>query len=198
MATTNRHTLFLDDAVSDGELKLNDPNPAPPHPAKNRTLKRRRMIGQKAQEDVGSTEAKPVSSSIRGRFPVKRANHRNTASLIPVLTGSPWNHYERRYRVKYGSSFGIITSRDTSCQSFMIRTISGHDAEERIQNIRQLRHPNLAENIEIYTCSDPSYFVISEFMPTSLLHLCRSPIYPNKPQLSSILYQVSVSASTQL
>lgn len=190
MATANRHTLFLDDAVSDGELELDDPKLAPSQPLTNRTLKRRRTIGQKAQADVGSTEAKPVSTSIRSRFPVKHANYGNKVSLIPVLTGSPWNHYERRYRVRYGYSFGIITSRNASCQSFMIRTISGRDAEERIQNIRQLRHPNLAESIEIYTCSDPSYFVISEFMPTSLLHLCRSPIYPNEPQLSSILYQV--------
>ncbi|KAI1158832.1 hypothetical protein F5B18DRAFT_664945 [Nemania serpens] len=172
MATANRHTLFLDDAVSDGELELDDPKLAPSQPLTNRTLKRR------------------LSTSIRSRFPVKHANYGNKVSLIPVLTGSPWNHYERRYRVRYGYSFGIITSRNASCQSFMIRTISGRDAEERIQNIRQLRHPNLAESIEIYTCSDPSYFVISEFMPTSLLHLCRSPIYPNEPQLSSILYQV--------
>ncbi|KAI0525804.1 hypothetical protein F5B22DRAFT_633213 [Xylaria bambusicola] len=110
--------------------------------------------------------------------------------LVPVLTGSPWNHYQRRYGVKYGHSFSIITSRNAPCQSFMIHTISGSDAEERIQTIRQLRHPNLTENVEVYTSSDPGYSVISEFMPTSLLHLCRAPIYPNEPQLSSILYQV--------
>ncbi|KAK5633457.1 hypothetical protein RRF57_009171 [Xylaria bambusicola] len=83
----------------------------------------------------------------------------------------------------------IITSRNAPCQSFMIHTISGSDAKERIQTIRQLRHPNLTENVEVYTSSDPGYSVISEFMPTSLLHLCRAPIYPNEPQLSSILYQ---------
>ncbi|KAK5636047.1 hypothetical protein RRF57_011759 [Xylaria bambusicola] len=105
----------------------------------------------------------------------------------------PLNHYERRYSVKYGHSFGIITSRNASRQIFMIRTVSGRDAEERIQTIRQLRHPNLAENVEIYTGSDPSHFVISEFMATSLLHLCRAPIYPNEPQLSSILHQTHAS-----
>ncbi|KAI0810063.1 kinase-like domain-containing protein [Xylaria sp. FL0064] len=185
MSTANRHTLFLDDTLSGSELELDVPKLAPPRP---KTLQRRRMIGQDAHKDVGSTEAQPVSTS--RRFPVKHANHSNKVSLIPVLTGSPWSHYERRYRVRYGHSFGVITSRNASCQSFMIRTISGRDVEEQIQNIRQLCHPNLVENIEIYACSDSSYFLISEFMHTSLLHLCRSPIYPTEPQLSSILHQI--------
>ncbi|KAI0977483.1 hypothetical protein F4678DRAFT_16605 [Xylaria arbuscula] len=194
MSTANRHTLFLDDAVSDDERELVVAKPAPSisHPLTNHTLKRRRVIGQETQPVISSSSSSSSSSSIRTRFPVKRTNHSNDnkVSLVPALTGSPWNHYERRYGVKYSQSFGIITSRDASCQSFMIRTISGRDAEERIQTIRQLRHPSLTENVEIYACSDPSYFVISEFMPTSLLHVCRSPIYPNEPQLSSVLYQV--------
>ncbi|KAI0536657.1 hypothetical protein GGR58DRAFT_474453 [Xylaria digitata] len=187
MSTANRHTLFLNNALSDGELELDVPKPAPPHPKTNRTLQQQRIIGQEANANMGSTKTKPVSTS--RRFPVNHINHSNKVSLIPVLTGSPWSHYKRRYRVRYGYSFGVITSRNASCQSFMIRTISGRDAKERIQKTRQLCHPNLTKNIEIYGSLDSSYFLISEFMPTTLLHLCRSPTYPTKPQLSSILHQ---------
>ncbi|KAI1202224.1 hypothetical protein F5X97DRAFT_288344 [Nemania serpens] len=190
MPAANRRTLFLDDELSDGELEF----VVRKSPTASRTLKRRRVIGLAAPGDAGSTEvdAKPVSNS--GRFPVipTKPSQAHELSLVPVLTGSPWSHYERRYRVRYGFSFGIITSRNASCQTFMIRTVTGRDTEDRIQNIRQLCHPNLAKNLEIYACSDSSYFLVSEFMPTSLLHLCRSPIYPTEPQLGSLLHQVLI------
>ncbi|KAK5633456.1 hypothetical protein RRF57_009170 [Xylaria bambusicola] len=98
MSTANRHTLFLDDAVSDGELELVVAKPTPPisHPPTNRTLKRRRVIGREAQEDEGATEAKSVSlssssssSSTRSRFPIKHADHSSHMPFVPVLTGSP-------------------------------------------------------------------------------------------------------------
>ncbi|KAI3331130.1 hypothetical protein F4824DRAFT_299488 [Ustulina deusta] len=116
MSTANRHTLFLDDAVSDGKLDFVVAKPTPPisRPPTDRTLKRRRVIGRETQEDEGSTEPKPVSSSsssTRSRFPIKHGDHSSHIPLVPVLTGSPWSHYERRYGVKYGNSFSIITSR---------------------------------------------------------------------------------------
>ncbi|KAI1489435.1 hypothetical protein F5X96DRAFT_679771 [Biscogniauxia mediterranea] len=121
-------------------------------------------------------------------FPVKRTPGKR--QLVPVYNGSPWNHYESRYRAKYGSSFGIITSRSRICKQLMIRTISGNNTDEQIQNIRQIFHDNIVKSIEIYTLPDSSYFLISEFMPTSLMHICRAPVYPNEPQLSSILHQL--------
>jgi hypothetical protein len=113
--------------------------------------------------------------------------------FVPVLNDSPWNYYEKRYRAQYGSFYGIITFRK-SFQQFMIRTISGHNSDEQKQNIRQLCHDNIVRNMKIYTCNNSSYYLISEFMPTSLLHLCRAPVYPNEPQLSSILYQVCAAS----
>ncbi|KAI0200858.1 hypothetical protein F4808DRAFT_460370 [Astrocystis sublimbata] len=56
----------------------------------------------------------------------------------------------------------------------------------------------MVKNIEIYAGSDASYYLILEFLPTSLLHLCRAPIYPTEPQLSSILYQMSIPVLTGL
>ncbi|KAF3357057.1 hypothetical protein VdG1_00208 [Verticillium dahliae VDG1] len=34
------------------------------------------------------------------------------------------------------------------------------------------------------------YFLVSEFLPITLQHFCKAPIYPTEPQLSSILHQV--------
>ncbi|KAI1330382.1 hypothetical protein F5Y16DRAFT_396348 [Xylariaceae sp. FL0255] len=184
MSVDKRHTLFLDDALSGDETSsVNDVQPVP-HPGTYRTLQQRRLIGQAANRGVKST----VPTSTHTRFPVKTTNDDDEVSLTPVLTGSPWSHYEKKYRVKYGFSFGIIISRSTSRQPFMIRTITGRNAEAHIQDIRQLSHANLAKSVEIYTESDQSYFLISEFLPTSLLHLCRAPIYPTEPQLGSILH----------
>ncbi|KAI0417658.1 hypothetical protein F5X98DRAFT_339988 [Xylaria grammica] len=56
----------------------------------------------------------------------------NKTSLIPVLTDWPWNDYKERYRIKYGSLFGVTTSRSISCQTFMICTIAGRKVEEHI------------------------------------------------------------------
>lgn len=97
MSTAKRHTLFLDDAVSDEkvELVVAKAKPALPigHPPTGRMLKRRRAIGQETQDDIGSTAAKPVLSSLllsststQSRFPVKHTSHSsNKASLVPVL-----------------------------------------------------------------------------------------------------------------
>lgn len=193
MLTGKWHTLFLDDVLSE-ELEDPQPTPAPPRPKTHRTLQRQRgMIGQDLLNASDSTTTPEPTTSTQTRFPVKNTSvDSNSFSLIPVLTGSPWSHYKRRYRVKYGYSFGVITSRSISGQTFMIRTIVRHSAEEYIQNICQLGHPNLVENLEIYIGSDASCFLISKFMPTSLLYIRRAPIYPTEPQLASILHQVSI------
>ncbi|KAH7031053.1 uncharacterized protein B0I36DRAFT_288834 [Microdochium trichocladiopsis] len=122
------------------------------------------------------------------RLPVK--HYTIESPLVPVINGEPWSHYEFRYRVKYGTSFGVITSRDTSCRQFLMRTISGPDTDEKIQRVRQLCHDNIVKGIEIYTFEPESYILVSEFMPTTIQHVCRSPKYPNELQLSSILFQV--------
>lgn len=133
--------------------------------------------------------AKNEESRLKKRSPVKVAhNQAHCERLVPVFTGSPWKHYEKRYAIKYWCSFGVITSKSTSRQS-MIRTITASKTEERVADMCRLVHPNIVRNIEVYSCSDGSHFVISEFMATSILHICRSPIYPNEQQLSSILYQ---------
>ncbi|CAI6050574.1 unnamed protein product [Clonostachys chloroleuca] len=53
-----------------------------------------------------------------------------------------------------------------------------------------LSHLKLVESLKLYTCPQEGYFLVSEFLPTSIQHLCQAPHYPTVPQLSSILYQV--------
>ncbi|KAI1655473.1 kinase-like domain-containing protein [Daldinia decipiens] len=176
MSSQKRITLFVEDALS----KEDDSVPlqtvaaqcqSPSHPSDHITR---------------LAESKPPRT--RSRYPVKRLPEE--VRLVPVISGSPWNHYERKYRLDGGSSFGIIIPRDGKGRQSMIRTISGSNLDEQIQNIRQLSHENIVKNIEIYISSDQDYYLISEFMPVSLMHLCQAPIYPTEPQLSSILHQV--------
>ncbi|KAI0423578.1 hypothetical protein F5Y09DRAFT_355402 [Xylaria sp. FL1042] len=184
MSLLNRHTVFVDDASLDNHVEGDVPwREATPREVLTHQT-RRGVIDQ----TTALAEDKPPPT--RSKFPIKRTSEEGR--LVPVVTGSPWKHYESRYRVKYGFSFGIITSRDRICKQLMIRTISGRNTDEQIQNIRQFCHDNIVKNIEIYECSDSSYFLISEFIPISLMHLCRAPVYPNEPQFSSILHQIYI------
>lgn len=174
MSTSNRHTVFLEDAVLHNDVGHHSAKPT------------QRVAKEKVAED------KPALP--RGRFPVSPATRNfDDDELVPVRAGSPWIHYERKYRVRYGCAFGVITSCDIASKHLMIRTISGRHAEEQVQKIRQIRHQHIVHNVEIFAGLDSSYFLISEFMPTSLLHICRSPVYPTEPQLSSILYQACLN-----
>lgn len=133
---------------------------------------------------------------LRKRFPVKKSQCQSHCDrLVPVLTGSPWKHYEKRYAIKYWCSFGIITAKSThhhqGMNQFMIRTITASNGDERVADICRLFHSNIVRNMELYSYSDGSHFLISEFMATSILHIHRSPKYPTEQQLSSILHQVS-------
>lgn len=184
MAKTNRCTLFIEEDPSflingQYEQSTQAPEPSIGGPQKITPL----------QQAPVQTSTRPVDTGrvTRQRFPVKRSHGQ---ILTPVVSGSPWKHYESRYRIKYWCSFGVVTRRDKSAEPYMIRTITGSKSEEQIQTIRQLCHSNLVEQIEIYACPESGHFILSEFMPTSLLHLCRSPIYPSEHQLSSILHQV--------
>lgn len=72
----------------------------------------------------------------------------------------------------------------------MIQTLAAFKNDAQIADICRLSHPNLVRSLELYSCSDGSHFLISEFMATSVRHICRSPIYPTEKQLSSILHQI--------
>ena len=133
------------------------------------------------------TPPRARTQNIRQRFPVKQAPE---DTLVPVHSGSPWKHYQKQYPIRYWCSFAVVTSKSAPDKQFMIRSISGTNTEEQIQIIRRAFNQNVVQNMEVYTCTDSGYFVISEFMPTSVLHICRSPAYPTEAQLSSILYQV--------
>lgn len=114
---------------------------------------------------------------------------RGQGGLVPVLAGSPWKHYENRHRLKFGHSFAVVTSTITR-RPRMIRSITGPSSDEQIHRLRHLFHPNIVESLKLYTCPQEGYFLVSEFLPTTLEHLYQAPIYPTEPELGSILHQV--------
>ncbi|ROT35348.1 hypothetical protein SODALDRAFT_316732 [Sodiomyces alkalinus F11] len=140
-----------------------------------------------AQQVAGRSTRKPTQR--HSRFPVRPTIRREGRDLVPVLTGSPWKHYDTKYRIHLGYSFGVVTARK-SHETSMIRSITGQNTDEQIQYLRQICHPNIVAALEIYSCPKEGCFLLSEFMPTTLRHLCRAPIYPSEQQLSSILHQV--------
>lgn len=138
------------------------------------------MIANSATEGTSALLA-------RSRLPIKRTP---VERLVHVISGSPWNHYDKRSRVKYWCSFGLVTSKATR-DMFMIRTVT-HPTESLLADLCRLHHRNITQINEIY-CFEGSHYLVAEFMATSLLNIHRSPAYPTEPQLGSLIHQVGSS-----
>jgi len=93
MASQNRRTLFVDDSSFDHGVV------AP------------KASTEDASGPASVAEVKPLAQR---RFPVKPTPEKRRT--VPEFFGPPWHLYERRYRVKYGTLFAIITSRGTRSQ----------------------------------------------------------------------------------
>lgn len=118
------------------------------------------------------------------------------AAALSISHKSPWEYYEKRFPMKFWCSFAIITSKPhRGGDPRMMRTLTGAKSDEQLQIIRHIFHRNIVQNIELFASGhEPgSYFIVSEYMPTSLSHLYGCPEYPSEPAFSSILYQVRES-----
>ncbi|KAF3346069.1 Ubiquitin-protein ligase E3A [Verticillium dahliae VDG2] len=133
--------------------------------------------------------AEEQPAGLRSPFLNKQTQEKARAEVVPVIIGSPWKYYKSRYRLKCGYFFAVVTST-TSRLPRMIRSTAKPSTAEQLQLLQHLRHPNIVESLELYTCPQEGYFLVSEFLPTTVRHLCQAPIYPTEPELSSILYQV--------
>ncbi|KAK4077621.1 hypothetical protein Purlil1_12259 [Purpureocillium lilacinum] len=115
------------------------------------------------------------------------------AAALSISHKSPWEYYEKRFPMKFWCSFAIITSKPhRGGDPRMMRTLTGAKSDEQLQIIRHIFHRNIVQNIELFASGhEPgSYFIVSEYMPTSLSHLYGCPEYPSEPAFSSILYQI--------
>jgi hypothetical protein len=169
MADEKRHTRFIEEELAREHQVRSSPIPQ-----------------STARKLVAAREQSPAPPS---RFPVKPIPEGARGKLVPVLVGSPWKNYESQHRLKLGYSFAIAISTSSRLPR-MIRSITGPSTDEQIQRLHRLSHANIVETIELYTCPQAGYFLVSEYLPTSVQHLCQAPRYPTEPQLSSILHQV--------
>ncbi|CVL09297.1 uncharacterized protein FMAN_15471 [Fusarium mangiferae] len=129
-------------------------------------------------------------------IPVKRADADAVAPvLVPVLPGSPWKYYVKGLFVKHWCLIAIAIRKRSGKDDridrdmYMIRSPPSLKAE-KLQIIRQIRHLNVVDNIEIFSEDDGNCYIVSQMMETSLLHIRRAPDYPSESQLSCILFQV--------
>ncbi|CAF3454644.1 unnamed protein product [Fusarium graminearum] len=176
MSKLDRHTVLIDDEVA-----------AILRPLKSRqTTEKKPSQKTPHQKEEGNRRNPPADGS---RIPIRRVDGDNLSPiLVPVLAGSPWKHYTKEYLVKHWCLFAIVTSKCSSEKLHMIRSAPALN-DENLQIIRQLRHRNVLESIEIYSEEDRNHYIVSGMMETSLLHVCRAPEYPSEVQLSSILFQ---------
>ncbi|EXM15870.1 hypothetical protein RAB80_005562 [Fusarium oxysporum f. sp. vasinfectum] len=166
MSKLDRFTLFIDDVEANLiQLRNGSRKELPEEVPENRGKRSR----------AGQTEQPPAK-----RFPVKRSD---SNTLIPVVFRSPWKHYMKRYTVRHWCLFVVGTCNNRDKQPFIIRGLSGSMNKERIQRIRNLCDYNIVQSVEIYSDPDDGYFLVSQMMETSLLHVRRAPVYPSEPKL---------------
>lgn len=124
------------------------------------------------------------------RIPAPNERADTDAALLPQYSGSPWDHYNNKFSVRFWCLFGVVASKTASADVHMLRKVSYIKSYEQPHILKRLYHPNIVQNLAVFI-RDTHHFIVSEFMPTSLLHLCSAPIYPSEPQLGSILHQVN-------
>ncbi|CRK10000.1 hypothetical protein BN1723_009119, partial [Verticillium longisporum] len=106
---------------------------------------------------------------LRRRFSVKQSKEETEAKFIPVLLGSPRQHYKSRYSLQFGSSAAVVTST-ASRLPLMIRSIS---------------RPSTAEYLELYTCPQEGYSFPSFCQPPSSISIGRRSTPPSHSSVPS-------------
>lgn len=114
------------------------------------------------------------------------------AKLLPLSFESPWEYYDKKFGVRFWCLFEVIASKTAPAEMCMLHKATCDTTDKPSQILQRMCHPNIVKNLTLFF-HDTGYFLVSEFMPTSLVHLCRAPVYPSEPQLSSMLHQVGQS-----
>ncbi|GKU14660.1 unnamed protein product [Fusarium langsethiae] len=182
MSKLERHTLFIED----------DAMPVPKVSAQRKQSNTGIVLGEKLGQKGKRKLPAPSTQPVAKRLPIKQLSLKQTDTdkVVPVVSGSPWSHYQKRYTVKHWCLFAVGTSKTPQKTLCMIRSLSTAKRDEKISKMSSLFHPNIVRSMEFYISEDDDTFIVSEWMETSLLHVCRVPSYPSEPQLSSILYQI--------
>lgn len=104
---------------------------------------------------------------------------RGATGLTPVA-GSPWESYEKRYRLELGGSVAAAGKITRTRQVFTARSISCPNAKEELHSLRQLRHENFLSAYEVFAFEE-AFNVISERLQISLDDTVASPAYSEEP-----------------
>ena len=197
-----RHTRFVDES-SENETQLNQyislkrqRHLSPP----KETTKRHRLIPNKGSRSTETPSRIPLAINTR-----KAANEDCSDELpVPIFDGEPSKHYTVKYR-RHNLAGTVAVAVKSSVKDgfaveapegdlFVIRSLSGSDIDKRLLSIRQLRDKTVVKTYEIYASKD-GFYIVSEFMYISLVHVCRCPKYLEEEQLISVISQVKRFAS---
>jgi serine/threonine protein kinase len=107
---------------------------------------------------------------------------------VPLLEGSPWNHYKSGYSLELGGPIAVVCKFPATKDLFTMRSFPSSGADKKLYMLRQLEHPNFLASIEVFSFQD-TYYLISEHTEIS----CEEFIVarPDEIQLVAIIRQVS-------
>uniref|UniRef100_A0A0B7KJC1 Uncharacterized protein n=1 Tax=Bionectria ochroleuca TaxID=29856 RepID=A0A0B7KJC1_BIOOC len=138
MEASSRHTVFIE------KDQLVGPSPPPPSTIfrSSQITKRSAMKPTKSEHIKQEPFIKKEQSSPVSKPRIVITNTTGDERLVPEISGSPWKHYKKKYIIKHWYPLGVITARTTD-EPFMIRTITGPNIDQQVDNICRLTHPNI-------------------------------------------------------
>jgi serine/threonine protein kinase len=94
------------------------------------------------------------------------------------------------YSLELGGSIAVVQRKPATKELFIVRSFSGPNTSEKLSFLRQLQHDNVLLSHQIFSFKDV-FYIVSEYMAISLEELTIAR--PDKPQLATIIHQVSHS-----
>ncbi|KAH7111264.1 kinase-like domain-containing protein [Dendryphion nanum] len=147
--------------------------------------KRPKLVDSKDEVPSVSGLSRPLTNRLID-IPIKPLSSYG-AVPIPLLEGSPWNHYQSCYSLELGGPIAVVRKISATKDLFTMHSFSSSGADKKLYMLRQLKHANLLASLEIFSFQD-AHYVISEHTEVS----CEEFIVarPDEIQLAAIIRQV--------
>ncbi|KAH6699449.1 hypothetical protein EV126DRAFT_342542 [Verticillium dahliae] len=107
-------------------------------------------------------------------------------SKLPVKEGSPWNLYRRYLTLELGGTVAVV-GKTNQTELFLMRGYRNDSAEENLDPLAVLQHPNLLQYHDCFQ-HDNAFYVVFEYAEISIKELME--IRLDESELVAIVHQV--------
>jgi hypothetical protein len=158
-----------------------------------RDVGRKKRLATLAESHTPSDEASAgqrpiVKHGMKELELVKAAKEGRSVTSRPIRSGSPWEHYVKRYELNLADHIYIVSNK-TSLKTFMIKCLEGPDAGKKVDMLDRVQHKSFLPMLECFNF-DNAYYPVFPHMTMPLSQVIHSPPYPTELELAVVLEQV--------